>query len=344
MNRGEPTLSTPKRPMTLLRPRRHDEVGERLRPGRVHLGPPGRAHLDHVVHVQEERLSLRQDLEGERPGLVSRQERARDPRACSRPSPTPRSACRPCRARSAGTSSDPPDRSRPPSRGPSPWSASRSCRLSTGTAPRLARSSSARPSTSSMPRILAGSPGGPTMTKSLCMTSRRFTPCPSATSFCSSAGEWTSRTSASPFLPIAMRLAGADRDGLHEVAGLLLEDRHEDVEQPRVLRAGGGREDHGLGVVRRGAAGEPAKRRTARARRKIDEARCRVGSRSVRSSLREGRHSRRTQTVTAARPRPEREAGRGRAPRRSSRAARGVPPRSAPRPRTRGTGSRAGAP
>ena len=55
-----------------------------------------------------------------------------------------------------------------------------------------------------MPLTPAGSDGGPTMMKSLCMTSFRFTPLPSSMNFFSAAGECTSRTSASPFEPMAI--------------------------------------------------------------------------------------------------------------------------------------------
>ncbi len=50
----------------------------------------------------------------------------------------------------------------------------------------------------------AGSAAGPTRTKSLCITSRRWPAAPSATNFCSAAGECTSSTSASPRRPSSM--------------------------------------------------------------------------------------------------------------------------------------------
>ena len=50
-----------------------------------------------------------------------------------------------------------------------------------------------------MPVTPAGSAGGPTMTKSLYITSKRTTPCPSATNFSSADLACTSRTSPSPF-------------------------------------------------------------------------------------------------------------------------------------------------
>src|SRR6185503_16655651 len=49
-----------------------------------------------------------------------------------------------------------------------------------------------------VPLILAGSSSGPMMTKSLYMTSRRFSILPSSTNFLSSAGAWARVTSASP--------------------------------------------------------------------------------------------------------------------------------------------------
>ena len=51
------------------------------------------------------------------------------------------------------------------------------------------------------PRTLAGSAGGPTRTKSLCMTARRPSPWPSAMNRSSSSGEWARITSASPRRP-----------------------------------------------------------------------------------------------------------------------------------------------
>ena len=54
------------------------------------------------------------------------------------------------------------------------------------------------PVTSVMPLIPAGSAFGPTMTKSLYMTSKRSTPLPSATNFSSDGLAWTSSTSPSP--------------------------------------------------------------------------------------------------------------------------------------------------
>src|SRR6185503_9475223 len=53
------------------------------------------------------------------------------------------------------------------------------------------------------PLILAGSAAGPTMTKSLYITSRRSTPKPSATNFSSASRSCTKTTSASPRLPMS---------------------------------------------------------------------------------------------------------------------------------------------
>ena len=50
-------------------------------------------------------------------------------------------------------------------------------------------------------RSLAGSAGGPTMTKSLYITARRFTPKPASTNASSRAGACDSTTSTSPFSP-----------------------------------------------------------------------------------------------------------------------------------------------
>ena len=52
---------------------------------------------------------------------------------------------------------------------------------------------------SAMPATPAGSEGGPTMTKSLCITSKRAFPWPSATNFSSTVLACTKRTSPSPF-------------------------------------------------------------------------------------------------------------------------------------------------
>ena len=52
---------------------------------------------------------------------------------------------------------------------------------------------------SAMPATPAGSEGGPTMTKSLYITSKRATPSPSATNFSSAVLACTKRTSPSPF-------------------------------------------------------------------------------------------------------------------------------------------------
>src|SRR3954451_22280153 len=49
--------------------------------------------------------------------------------------------------------------------------------------------------------VLAGSDGGPTKTKSVCITARRGGPWPSFMNVCSAAGEWTSSTSAWPRAP-----------------------------------------------------------------------------------------------------------------------------------------------
>jgi len=54
------------------------------------------------------------------------------------------------------------------------------------------------------------------------------------------------------------RLAGADRRRLHREACLPLEDRHQDVEQARVLRAGRGRQDDRPGRRRLRRAGGDA--------------------------------------------------------------------------------------
>src|SRR4051794_30450157 len=50
----------------------------------------------------------------------------------------------------------------------------------------------------------AGSAGGPTSTKSLCMTASRLAPWPCAMNVCSASGECTSRTSACPRAPRSM--------------------------------------------------------------------------------------------------------------------------------------------
>ena len=66
------------------------------------------------------------------------------------------------------------------------------------------RPSAIAPNASAMevePRMLAGSDGGPTRTKSLCMTARRLSPWPSAMNRSSSSGEWARITSASPRRP-----------------------------------------------------------------------------------------------------------------------------------------------
>src|SRR6476646_9280787 len=60
-------------------------------------------------------------------------------------------------------------------------------------------------STASLPRLAwAGSPLGPSSTKSLCITAARLTPWPCAMYFSSAAGECTSSTSAFPLAPRAI--------------------------------------------------------------------------------------------------------------------------------------------
>ena len=115
------------------------------------------------------------------------------------------------------------------------------------------RCASGRRPPSAAPLIFAGSSAGPMMTKSLYMTRRRLRILPSSTYFFSSAGAWASVTSASPARRQRQRLPGADRDRLHREPGLLLEHRHQHVEQPRILRAGGRREDHDVGLRERRA-------------------------------------------------------------------------------------------
>ena len=63
-----------------------------------------------------------------------------------------------------------------------------------------------RDANTSRPATSAGSASGPTITKSLYITSSRSTPCPSATNFSSEGLWWTRRTSASPLLAIRMAL------------------------------------------------------------------------------------------------------------------------------------------
>ena len=58
-------------------------------------------------------------------------------------------------------------------------------------------------STSCEPATFAGSDFGPTITKSLYITSRRSMPKPSSTNFCSATWSWTSTTSASPLRAVA---------------------------------------------------------------------------------------------------------------------------------------------
>ena len=58
--------------------------------------------------------------------------------------------------------------------------------------------------TSLEPAILAGSLAGPTTTKSLYITSKRFTPQPSATNFSSEGLSCTNSTSPSPFWAFLM--------------------------------------------------------------------------------------------------------------------------------------------
>ena len=56
--------------------------------------------------------------------------------------------------------------------------------------------------TAGFPAMCAGSAGAPRITKSLCMTRRRSMPAPVAMKATSASGEWTSKTSALPSLPI----------------------------------------------------------------------------------------------------------------------------------------------
>ena len=98
-------------------------------------------------------------------------------------------------------------------------------------------------STDASLRMPAGSARGPTITKSLCMTSR-----PSTRSPASTYGPLRRRRVDEDDVGVAsrghaQRRARADGDHLDVDPALRLEARHQHVEQPAVLRAGRRRQD-----------------------------------------------------------------------------------------------------
>ena len=99
-----------------------------------------------------------------------------------------------------------------------------------------------------MPLIFAGSSSGPMMTKSLYMTRRRFSILPSSTYFRSTDGRVDQGDVGLAARGQRQRLPRADRDRLDGQPRLLLEHGHQHVEEPRVLRARGRRQDHRRGL------------------------------------------------------------------------------------------------
>ncbi len=99
----------------------------------------------------------------------------------------------------------------------------------------LVRASSA----SLLPLMPAGSAAGPTITKSLYITSWRSTPKPSATN-CSSDGLWcTNSTSASPFFASSIAWPVPTATTRTSIPVFFLELRQQLAEQPGVLGRGG---------------------------------------------------------------------------------------------------------
>ena len=104
------------------------------------------------------------------------------------------------------------------------------------------------------PATFAGSLFGPTRTKSLYITGKRFTPKPSATNFSSAAlGVHEHHVGVAAARDVE-RLAGAERDHAHLDAGLLLEDRQQVLEQARLLGRRGRRDGDELVLRARRAA------------------------------------------------------------------------------------------
>ncbi len=151
----------------------------------------------------------------------------------------------------------------PQLRAPGYWSPT--CRRARRSAIGFPRSSSWLRAASASPLILAGSSAGPMITKSLYMTRRRFVSLPSITYFFSSVGRVHQGHVGLALRGQSQRLPGSDRERLHGIAGLRLEHRHQHVEQPRVLGAGGRRQDHGGGLrhqrSRREEKGGPRRQR-----------------------------------------------------------------------------------
>ena len=114
-----------------------------------------------------------------------------------------------------------------------------------------------RASTAFSPFTRAGSAPGPTITKSLYMTRRRFRIFPSATYFLLEARGMGQHDVG--FAPggEGERLAGAHGDRLDGEPALPLEHGHQDVQQPRVLGARGGGQDDDVRLgPRRGRQGQ----------------------------------------------------------------------------------------